>query len=146
MSFNDELQAKLAAVQHPDQVKTNNTVTPEILEERLVDELEDKLEFSQYDLDESDILRAMKIQNILNTYPNSFSHPSALQIFYIISQTDLIGIKNVHKLSQLSAQTFTNILNTMLKDKLIILDLHKRVELTMNGQSLSERIGVDVFI
>lgn len=145
MSYQDELQARLDAVRVIPQEK-QQILDVDTLETKLMQELEDEFELAQYDLDESDILRAIKIQTILELYPNAFSHPKALKIFYIVARMEGIQAKNLLTLSNLPTPTFKKIINAMAVDKIIQTNEDKALELTMMGQSLAERIGVDVFI
>ncbi len=146
MSYQQELQAKLDAVRSPSPATHSRTLDTAALEQKLVHEIETELELSQYDLDESDILRSIKILNILNTYPNSFSHHKALTILYALAKTDGIQAANLFKLSDIGTKKFKEIINNMAKDKLLIANENKEIELTTEGMSLAERIGFDVFI
>lgn len=146
MSYQEELQAKLDAVRLPSSLEKAQALDMESLEEKLVRQLESEFEFGQYDLDESDILRSIKILDILSKYGTAFSHHNALKIFYSLAKTDFIHIKNLYKLSKLSTQEFKQIINTMAKYKLLIVNEDKEIELTIEGNSLAERIGFDVFI
>jgi len=146
MSYQEELQARLDAVRSlspEDNVHILDTVS---LEQKLVRQLESEFELGQYDLDESDILRSIKILDILSNYGTSFSHHRALKIFYSLAKTDFIHIKNLFKLSKLPKKEFKLIINTMAKHKLLFINEDKEVELTIEGKSLAERIGCDVFI
>lgn len=145
MSYQEELQAKLDAVR-PVAKEHGYTLDVSGLEQKLINELEEEFELAQYDLDESDILRAIKIQSILENFPRSFSHPKALKIFYILARMEGIQAKNLHALSELPTSEFKTIVNAMAKEKILQTSEDKTLELTMLGQSLAERIGVDIFI
>ena len=146
MSYHDELQAKLNAARALSPTEHKQALNTDSLEEKLVRQLESEFEFGQYDLDESDILRSIKILDILSSHVKSFSHHKSLKIFYALAKTDFIHIKNLYKLSGLSSQEFKLIINTMGKHKLLIVNEDKEIELTIEGKSLAERIGFDVFI
>jgi len=146
MSYQQELQARLDAVhslEPKDESSILNTVS---LEERLVSEIQDEFELGQYDLDESDILRSIKILDILSRYKDAFSHHKALSILYILAKTDFIQVKSLHKLSALPAKEFKDVLNKMAKQNILRVNQDKEIELTIEGQSLAERIGFNVFI
>jgi len=145
MSYQSELQAKLDAVRTLD-IEHGKKIDTNTLEEQLITELEAEFEFSQYDLDESDLIRSIKILDILQSYQEVFSQTNALRVFYALSKTDIIQAKNLYSLSDLAIKDFRHLINTMAKHKLLNITPDKELELTMDGQSLSERIGFDVFI
>ncbi|HIC43188.1 MAG TPA: hypothetical protein EYO73_02510 [Sulfurimonas sp.] len=145
MNYQSELQAKLDAVRTLD-MNHGKKIDTNILEEQLVSELENEFEFSQYDLDESDLIRSIKVLDILQTYQEVFSQTNALRVFYTLSKIDPIQTKSLFSLSKLSSKDFKYLINTMAKHKLLQITPDKELELTMTGQSLSERIGFDVFI
>ncbi len=146
MSYQQELQAKLDAVRSIASKEQSRTLDTAALEQQLVDEIESELELSQYDLDESDILRSIKILDILSKYPEAFSHHKALTILYVLAKTDVIKVTNLFKLSDISTKEFKHIINAMARYKLLIANENKEIELTSEGMSLAERIGFDVFI
>lgn len=82
MNYQDELIAKLEATRPDLSVEKSNTVTTNSLEEKLLGELSLEFELSQYDLDENDILRTFKINDMLKVYAEVFIHPEALKVFY----------------------------------------------------------------
>ncbi len=146
MSYQEELQAKLDAVRPSSSEQDKHTLDTLALEKKLVDEIEAEFEVSQYDLDESDILRTIKILAILNTYEDAFSHHKALTVLYALAKTDVIQAKNLLKLSKLSTTEFKEIIKNMAKHKLLRINENKEIEITSTGMSLAERIGFDVFI
>jgi predicted transcriptional regulator len=146
MSYHEELQAKLEAVRSLSPLEKAQAIDTDTLEEKLVRQLESEFELGQYDLDESDILRSIKILEITSKYGTAFSHHSALKIFYALAKTDFIHVKNLYKLSRLNTQDFKQIINAMAQQRLLIVNEDKEVELTIDGHSLAERIGFDVFI
>lgn len=145
MNYSEELQARLDAVR-PAPKEEHNRVNVSTLETKLLEELEEAFELAQYDLDESDILRAIKILEILHTYPEAFKHPKSLKIFFILARMDSVQAKNLLKLSGVKTEDFKSIVNAMAKAKLIFSNEDKNLELSMEGKSLAERIGVDIFI
>ena len=146
MSYQQELQARLNIAHSFEKKEDSRTLNTLTLEDHLVKEIEGEFELGQYDLDESDILRSIKILDILSKYKNAFAHHKALSILYVLAKTDFIQAKNLHKLSQLPAKEFKGVLNSMAKEKLIRVNEDKEIELTIEGQSLAERIGFNVFI
>jgi len=145
MSYQEELHAKLEAVRPTKKVE-NHKVNVASLEVKLINELQDEFEMAQYDLDESDILRSIKILEILHRYKESFQHPKALKIFYILARMEGVQAKNLLQLVTISTLEFKKIITTMARQKLVLSNEDKALELTLEGQSLAERIGVDVFI
>lgn len=146
MSYQQELQAKLDAVRSVSSSKKSHTLDTVALEQQLVNEIESELELSQYDLDESDILRSIKILDILNKYPDAFAHHKSLTIFYALAKADVMQVTNLFRIADISTKEFKIIINAMAKHKLLIANENKEIELTSIGMSLAERIGVDVFI
>lgn len=146
MTYHEELQAKLEAAHAPASAKPRQTTDVLSLEEQLVKGLEAELELSQYDLNEDDILRSIKILHALSRYSTAFSHHKALSIFYILAKTDLVQAKNLYRLSKTTPKEFRQIITSMAKCGLIVIGEEKMLELSIEGQSLAERIGVDVFI
>lgn len=144
MTYQEELQAKLDAVRPV--TPAAQTLDTRTLEEHLVDEIKAEFEMGQYDLDESDILRSIKILGILSHYGTAFEHHKALSIFYALAKTDIIKAQSLYALSGLSTKEFKQIISAMAKRKLLCVNENKEIELTMDGQSLAERIGFNVFI
>ena len=146
MSYQEELQARLNAVHNLDTKEEKQVLNTRSLEEHLVQEIEGEFELGQYDLDESDILRSIKILDILSKYGDAFEHHKALSILYALAKTDFIQVKNLHRLSKLNAKAFKELIQKMAKQKILRVNKDKEIELTIEGQSLAERIGFDVFI
>ena len=146
MSYQEELQARLDAVRSTPSSEKSRTLDTTALEEQLVQEIESELELSQYDLDESDILRSIKILEILHIYPEVFSNHKALTILYALAKSDMLQATNLYRLSGIDIKTFKKIINAMAKHKLIVVNSDKEIELTTEGMSLAERIGVNVYI
>jgi len=145
MNYQNELIAKLEAVRVNTTPVKKKTVTTQSLEDKLFQELEDEFEFSQYDLDENDILRTLKIMDILKTYEKVFSHPEAIKIFYVLVKLDIIKATKLFSVVEIEVKTFKIILAQMSKAELIFQNEDKELELTLNGKSLAERLGMFVF-
>ena len=146
MSYQQELQAKLDAVRSSSSTEKSRTIDTVLLEQQLVDEIESELELSQYDLDESDILRSIKILDILSKYQDVFAHHKSLTVLYALAKADVMQATNLFKIADISAKEFKAIINAMAKYKLLIANENKEIELTTEGMSLAERIGFNVFI
>ena len=145
MTYDEELRAKLDAVRPQEEAHAANVATINSQEEKILQELDNEFSFGQYDLDESDILRTLKILDILESYNDVFKHKSALKVFYILCRIDVITVRNLHHYCQLDVTLFKSILNTMARSKLVIKNSSDELELTLEGKSLAERIGVDIF-
>lgn len=145
MNYQDELIAKLEAVRPNLSEKDTNKVTTSSLEEKLLLEISDEFEFSQYDLDENDILRTLKIIDILDNYNDVFGLPNALKIFYTIARVDIITAKKLHVFLDLDIPILKKILHRMSKAKLIFQNDDNELELTLEGKSLAQRLGMYIF-
>jgi len=146
MSYQDELLAKLAAAHAADPVDTGTAVDTESQEEKILSELDEAFEFSRYDLDESDILRTLKILNILEPYQEVFRHKGALKLFYTLARVDVVTPKRLHSFSCLGVSAFKTIIQAMAKNRLLFQNGTGELELTMDGKSLAARIGLDIFL
>ena len=145
MNYEEELRAKLDATR-PISSVTATVMDVSTQEQQILDELDGEFVFSRYDLDESDILRTLKILDILKSYPTAFKHATALQIFYILSRIDVITPKNLLAFCKLPSSEFKMILNAMAKENLVFKNSDGELELSLDGKSLATRIGVDIFI
>ncbi len=145
MDYQEELRAKLDAIHAQTKEEERVAVDFDTQEQRILNELAEELEFSQYDLQESDILRALKIEEILSKYGQAFHHKSALKLFYIICRMDVIAAKKLLKFSMLDVATFKKIVNGFAKAGLLFKNETKELELTMEGKSLATRIGIDIY-
>jgi hypothetical protein len=146
MNYQEELQAKLDAVRAHDNDTQREALDFDAQEKKLLDELALDLELSQYDLQESDVFRALKIDEILAGYGSAFSHKGALKLFYTLCRMDVITAKKLLTFSLLDLQTFKQIINGFAKEGLVFKNETSELELTMDGKSLASRIGVDIFI
>ena len=131
MNYQEELRAKLDAVRLPTEDKKGTPVDTITQEERILGELGEAFEFARYDLDESDLLRTLKIHAILAPYRDAFSHPDALRLFYTF-----LGIP---------AHEFKAIIKALARHRLLTQNDAKELELSLDGKSLAARIGLDFF-
>ncbi|MEA3522947.1 MAG: hypothetical protein U9R50_08215 [Campylobacterota bacterium] len=111
----------------------------------IVDELSDEFNLSQYDLDESDILRAIKIESILERYKSVFSQQYALKIFYSIAKSGAINAATLNELVRRPNSEYKGILDEMIYSKLVYVTQEHDLALTFEGKSLAEQIGVDIY-
>lgn len=146
MSYQDELLAKLAAAHATGTVENGTAVDAQSQEEKILEELDGEFAFSRYDLDESDILRTLKILDILEPYQEVFRYKSALRLFYAMARIDVITPKNLHAFAKLPASEFKTIINSMAKQKLLFQNENGELELTLEGKHLAARIGLDIFL
>ena len=145
MSYQDELLAKLAAAHAATPVDKSIAVDTKTQEDKLLEELNGEFEFVRYDLDESDILRTLKILHILGTYQDVFRHKSALKLFYTLARVDVITPKRLHAFSRLNVSEFKTIIQAMAKSRLLLQNENGELELTMDGKSLAARIGLESY-
>ncbi len=145
MNYQEELSAKLDAI-HEKVTPEVNRVDINTLEEKLLGELNGEFEFSQYDLEETDVLRTLKILDVLQAYGDVFNHSKALKVFYILCRVDVITAKNLHNFCALTAQEFKEIINAMAQHGLVFKNDTNELELTLDGKSLASRIGIDIFL
>lgn len=146
MSYQDELLAKLAAAHAANPVDKGTIIDAQTQEEKLLKELSGEFEFTRYDLDESDILRTLKILDILERYQEVFRYKSALRLFYTLARVDVIMPKNLHTFLKLPVSEFKTIIQMMAKNKLLFQNENGELELTMDGKSLAARIGLDIYL
>ena len=145
MSYEEELRAKLDAVRPLSDTPDDNIVDVETRERQLFDELVSEFEFACYDLEESDLLRTLKIMKILEGYGNAFSHKSALKLFYTLARIDIVTPKNLLAFMKMPTSEFKVIIQQMGKKGLLFINEDGELELTMEGKSLASRIGVDIY-
>ncbi len=146
MDYQAELSAKLNAVRPTEEKEHSTIVDTNTLEMKLLNELDAEFEFGQYDLDESDVLRTLKILDILNHYEKVFAFKNALKLFYILCRVDVITAQHLLTYSRLPLAEFKQIINTMAREKLVFKNESNELELTLEGKSLATRIGVDMYI
>jgi len=145
-NYNEEIRAKIEASQTITLSKTATRVDTCIQEQNVLKELDSELELSRYDLEESDIIRTLKILNILDTYPDVFKYKNALKIFYVLSRLDIILATTLQEYCDLSRVEFKTITKAMIRNGLVFKNTDEELELTLNGKSLSSRIGHRFFI
>lgn len=146
MNYHDQLRAKIEAATL-DEVPKNQTkkITTDTLQLQIFEELDDEFEFARYDLDQSDLLRSLKVMHILREYDNAFSSVWALHVFYVLARMEVIVPKDLLNYLQLDRQEFKRIINALARAKLIFKNSHNELELTMQGKSLAERLGIKLF-
>jgi len=144
-NYNEEIRAKIDVVQTITISETATRVDTCIQEQKILTELDSELEFSRYDLEESDILRTLKILNILENYPDVFKYQNALKIFYVLARLDITLATTLQEYCDLSRVEFKTITNAMIRNGLILKNEHEELELTLDGKSLATRIGHDFF-
>ncbi len=145
MNYQDELTAKLEAARPSLSIQKSNKVTTSSIEQKLLSELEEEYEFSQYDLEESDILRTLKILSILKPYEKVFGYSDALKVFYTIARVEIITAKSLHSFLGMDAKLLKKILHQMAKQKLLFQNNDNELELTLEGKSLADRLGIYIF-
>ncbi len=112
----------------------------------IIDELDREFNLSQYDLDESDILRAIKIESILERYESVFTRQYALKIFYSMAKAGTINAAALNGLIRRPNSDFKNIVDAMIRANLVYVTSERDLALTFEGKSLAEKIGVDIYI
>jgi predicted transcriptional regulator len=112
----------------------------------IVSELEREFDFTQYDLDEKDILRTIKINKLLARYKDVFEREHALQTFYVIARATPINMTSVFKLINLDKNKFLDLIKEMRFYELIDVDASNVVELTKKGKQYAKELGVDIFL
>lgn len=145
MSYQEELRAKLDAVERVSERENDTVVDVESREQKLFDELSCEFEFGSYDLDEADVLRALKIWELLDAYPGLFTEKSALKLFYILARMDIVTPKKLLAFSEVPVADFKRIIQSMARHKLLFINEDGELELTLEGKSLASRIGVDIY-
>jgi hypothetical protein len=145
MDYQEEIRAKLAAVHALEESSVAPVVDLDSHEEKLLNGLSQEFEFGQYDLEESDVLRSLKILDIVASYSTVFKEKNALKVFYVLCRIDAIKAKRLHQFCALPTQEFKDIINAMAKAKLVVKNDYGELELTMDAQSLASRIGVEIY-
>ena len=112
----------------------------------IVEQLEAEFELEKYDLCESDLLRTMKVIQILSKYQELFEKKYALNTFYAIAKSGQINITSVFNLIKLDKDTFMTLIKEMRYFDLIDTDEQSDITLTKNGKKFAQRLGVDIFI
>ncbi len=144
-NYEEEIRAKIDAANRI-QISDNAVrVDMHIQEQRILSELESEFEFGRYDLQESDILRTLKIMDILETYPEVFKYKNALRIFYILARIDIILFEKLQACCDLSRVECKTITKAMHRDGLVEKHDNGEIELSLNGKSLASQIGADIF-
>ena len=116
-----------------------------IREQKILKELDSELKLFRHDLDESDILRTLKILDILDTYPDVFKYRNALKLFYILARIEYILDTTLREYCDLSKVEFNTTTKAMIRNGLIVKNEYDELELTLEGKSLATRIGHSFF-
>ena len=148
MGYQDELRAKIDAANNSGaRVKSSaGRYSANDVDQMIVDELTEEFNLSRYDLHESDILRAMKIEALLEPYREVFKKLYALKIFYSIGKAGTINMATLKALVNRPENSFQNIISRMMDCNLVNINEDDELQLTDEGKSLAERIGIDIFI
>jgi hypothetical protein len=144
MNYEDELRAKLDAVR-PVVEERSNVVDVTARETQVLETLQEAFVFSRYDLEEGDLLRTMKILQYLEAYPGCFDESESLRLFYTLARLEIVTPARLHRFMELPAEELKRMLKRMAAAGLLHLNGDGELELTPEGQSLAERIGVDSF-
>ena len=145
-NFTEDIRAKITAANRIPLSELPTLVDTCIQEQKILTELDNELEFSRYDLQESDILRTLKILDILDTYPDVFKYRNALKLLYVLTRLDITLASTLREYCDFSKVEFKTITNAMICNDLIVKNSDEELELTLNGKSLAERIGHDFFV
>lgn len=146
MTYEEELRAKLDAVRPLSPTNQRKTLDLESREAALFEELEHAFEFAQYDLDEQDLLRTLKVMHILQGYGDAFGHQEALRLFFIVAQVEVVMPKRLLEFMQLDVTSFKGIVNAMARQQLLFINDDEELELTLGGKSLASRIGLNLYV
>jgi len=144
MGYQEDLRARLDRIAPPSSKKTERVSNNDI-DRLIINELSEEFNLSRYDLDESDILRAIKIESILEPYKTAFSQQYALKVFYSIAKAGEINAATLNELIRRPNEEFKLLIDGMIHSKLIYVTDERDIALTSEGKSLAERIGVDIY-
>lgn len=140
-NYTEETRAKIDAIQTIIFSETATRVDTSMQVQRTFTELDNELELSRYDLDESDILRALKILDVLDTYPDVFKYKNALKIFYVLTRLDIILAATLQEYCDLSRVEFKTITKAMIRNGIVCKNDQEELALTLQGKSLAARLG-----
>lgn len=112
----------------------------------IIEELEKEFNFEQYDLDEKDILRTIKINRLLKRYKDVFEREFALETFYVIARATPINLTSVFQIINLDKKNFLDLVKEMRYFELIDIDASNVIELTKKGKQYAQELGVDIFL
>jgi molecular chaperone DnaK (HSP70) len=144
MGYQEDLRTRLDRVIPSSNNKTER-VSNDNIDRLIVKELSDEFNLSRYDLNESDILRAIKIESILERYEEVFSRQYALKIFYSIAKAGTINAATLNELIRRPNAEFKELLDAMIHSKLVYVTEERDLALSYEGKSLAEKIGVDIY-
>ncbi|QFR49814.1 hypothetical protein FJR48_08770 [Sulfurimonas lithotrophica] len=112
----------------------------------IIEELEKEFNFEQYDLDEKDILRTIKINRLLKRYKDVFEREFALETFYVIARATPINLTSVFQIINLDKKNFLDLIKELRYFELIDIDADNVIELTKKGKQYAQELGVDIFL
>jgi hypothetical protein len=144
MGYQEDLRTRLDRV-IPSSKNNIERVSNDNIDRLIVKELSDEFNLSRYDLDESDILRAIKIESILERYEEVFTKQYALKIFYSIAKAGTINAATLNELIRRPNAEFKGLLDAMIHSKLVYVTEERDLALSYEGKSLAEKIGVDIY-
>jgi len=145
MSYQQDLRARLDRVTPISKRDGMERVSNNDIDRLIVNELSDEFNLSRYDLDESDILRAIKIESILERYESVFSRQYALKIFYSIAKAGTINAATLNELIRRPNSEYKTLVDEMIMSDLVYVTQERDLALTYEGKSLAEKIGVDIY-
>jgi molecular chaperone DnaK (HSP70) len=145
MSYQQDLRARLDRVTPISKRDGMERVSNNDIDRLIVNELSDEFNLSRYDLDESDILRAIKIESILERYESVFSRQYALKIFYSIAKAGTINAATLNELIRRPNSEYKILVDEMIMSDLVYVTQERDLALTYEGKSLAEKIGVDIY-
>ncbi|MEA3374147.1 MAG: hypothetical protein U9Q62_10740 [Campylobacterota bacterium] len=147
MSYQAEIRAKLDAANSSKSVDHDaERYSDKDVDQMIVNELTNEFNLAQYDLHESDIVRAIKIEALLEPYRDVFKKLYALKVFYAIGKAGAINMVTLKALINRTDKAYETIVSRMIDLNLVYLNKDEEIQLTDEGKSLAERIGIDIFI
>ncbi len=147
MSYQAEIRAKIDAAHSSKSLDSAaSRYSDKDVDQMIVNELTEEFNLAQYDLDESDIMRAIKIEAILEPYRDVFKKLYALKVFYAIGKAGAINMITLKAFINRTDRAYQTIVSRMIDSNLAFLNDDEEIQLTDEGKSLAERIGIDIFI
>jgi predicted transcriptional regulator len=142
MSYQSELNSKLDSVRS---ATSGKKIDVNDADQLIIEELEEELDFDRYELNENDIVRALKLQSILKRY-DVFNLDNALKMFYAIAKATCINVNSLFNIMNQDKNSFLNLIKELRFHDLIDTNEHNEVELTKNGRKFAKEIGIDIFL
>ena len=123
MSYQEEIRAKLDAAYSSKQVDhAAARYNDKDVDQMVVNDLTDEFNLAQYDLHEDDILRAIKIEALLEPYRDVFKKLYALKIFYAIGKAGAINMVTLKALINRTDEAYQHIVSHMIDSNLVYLN------------------------